>query len=112
MKSDYLDFYKELMLLLCDQDHTFSKQIYKDMHELKMMILYGKDVNGRDLPAGATYNYLCHVAFRVCKVLNKSNYNPNYLGKRLPDSIHNRMVLGEKNYAVEQYVKYCVRHKL
>lgn len=103
--SDHLDFYKELMLLLCDPGHTFSKQIYKDMHELKMMILYGKDVNGRDLPVGVTYNYLCYVAFKICKVLNKSN-NPN----RLPDSIHNRMVLGEKNHAIEQYIKYCVRH--
>lgn len=90
------------MILLCDPSFVFSKQIYKDMYELKGMILNKRDFAGRVVNADKTYSDLCHVSFKICKVLKK----------KLPDSIHSRMVLGVKNYHAEQYIKYCVRHGL
>lgn len=97
--SDYLDFYTSLMTLMGSEHVCFSKQLYLDMHYLKERILNGRN----DLTYNArTYDSLCSCAKRIAKVLKK----------RLPDSVHSRMVLGPKNSHVDVYIKFCVRYKL
>jgi translation initiation factor 2B subunit (eIF-2B alpha/beta/delta family) len=93
--NDYLDFYKELMTVMGGEEVVFSRQLFLDMHELKENILNKRNDS-------MSYFVLCHVAMRIVKVTKK----------RLPDSIHNRMLLGPGNQKVTEYVKFCERHKL
>lgn len=55
----------------------------------------------RDHKGNLVYRHLCGLAFLFS----------NALGRRMPDSIHARMVLGERNDWVEKYVRYVATLK-
>ena len=103
--SDILDFYKEVMILL-SEPFAFSKQLHLDMHWIKESILT-TSVLPRSYQAGTVivdnearyYESLCHCCFRIAKVLKR----------RLPDSVHNRMVLGPQNEITKRYIKFCTK---
>ena len=83
----FLDFYEEIMSALAGP-HCYSRTLFMDMYDLKVWILEG--INQEE-----TYRLLCHCALRMAK----------HTKSRLPDSLHNRMILGEQNHYTRSYVK-------
>lgn len=50
----------------------------------------------RDRDGNLVHSHLCGLAFLFS----------NVIGRRMPDSIHARMILGERNDWIEKYVRY------
>jgi len=88
-----LDFYAEIMGAL-SQPYYFSMALFSDMHDIKAWIVQG--VNPEE-----TYRLLCHCAVRIAK----------YTKSRLPDALHNRMVVGEQNHYTKEYATLLKRRE-
>jgi predicted GIY-YIG superfamily endonuclease len=82
-----LDFYAEIMGALA-QPYYFSMALFSDMYNLKAWIIQG--INPEE-----TYRLLCHCAVRIAK----------FTRSRLPDALHNRMVVGEQNHYTKEYAR-------
>lgn len=82
------DFYWELMESIGRRN--VSKSIWWDMYWTR---------EGLDGDDALVYERLCFVAVRLAKLMKG----------RLPEVIHNRMVLGPQNARTRQYVAYCVK---
>lgn len=83
------DFYMELLGVVGRR--RVSKSLWDDMYW----------VRGRlDVGDILIYETLCFVAVRLAKGMKS----------RLPEGIHNRMLLGEQNGRTRQYFEYCARN--
>lgn len=86
------DFYLDLMVFMSGSG-KISKSVWWDMYRVRE----GLDGGDFDEVYGSAYELLCFVALRLAKSF----------GVRLPDGLHNRMVLGPQNDRTGQYVAYC-----
>ena len=84
-----LDFYREVMALLAEPTY-FSKQLYTDMYHIKEYML-------REYSPDKIYLEICNCCGRVAR----------NMGGRLPDAVHNRLVLGPQNKWTQKYIKLC-----
>lgn len=82
------DFYMDLMGVI--GRGRVSKSLWDDMYWVR---------EGLDEGNPRTYERLCFVALRLAKGMKG----------RLPEALHNRMLLGEQNARTRQYVEYCSR---
>jgi len=83
----HLDFYRDLMSVLSGP-HTFSRALFSDLYDLKVWIVEGRNTE-------ESYRLLCHCSVRAAK----------HLKSRLPDNLHNRLVIGEQNHYTKQYAR-------
>lgn len=81
------EIYSCLMCLLGERG-KFSQQLFMDMHLIR---------DSLDSPSPWADEQLCFCALRIAKTL----------GRRLPDLVHNRMVIGLQNERTRQYVAFC-----
>jgi hypothetical protein len=86
------DFWCGLMVFI-SRPGKVSKSVWYDMYLLRD----GLDESGEyEAIYGSAYEMLCFVALRLSKSF----------GVRLPDELHNRMVLGPQNEKTVQYVRF------
>lgn len=83
----HIDFYKDLMVFLAEP-HIFSRALFSDVYDIKVWIVKNRSTD-------EAYRLLCHCSVRAAK----------HLKRRLPDDLHNRLVLGEQNHYTRQYAK-------
>ena len=83
------DFYMGLMEVI--GRGRVSKSLWDDMYWVR------DNLDGGD---AGTYERLCFVAVRLARGMKC----------RLPDALHNRMLLGEGNVRTRQYFEYCSRN--
>lgn len=86
--SDLLELYRKNSAIINRKLHV--KNFYKNRGE-DMLFNFCADSTG-----SLNYEHLCHLALVIS----------NVLGRRMPDNIHNRMILGRPNQWVKKYVEY------
>lgn len=85
------DFWMELLGFYQKNKRTINKGLRLGALGERMLLDFCMDANG-----SLSRRNLCQLALMFCEVT----------GMKLPDNIHARMILGESNEAVKEYIKY------